>query len=403
LLVSAQPREDTVIEYAKKKLEQLLDTLIDPVWKRVLKLPWPARLLVLALCLAVGLLASSPHLAKDAYRVPSSLIRAATADVGTIPIDSAVAGRARQTIAKLSSTVEQDLTLERMKNDTPWPIAQVYLALPKASARADNEAIIDFLRTNSEPGCGCWREIPGNAGRPRNIFISGWMLLALSRLDAAATPAELEFLLTARHDDGWWPVFPLDRDLSFGSAYATAWAVIGLQSQFAKSFIDKRQATRVTGAMQAGSVWLLSHREPSAARWKDYPLQRDGIVSESISGVALHALHMWVPNALTQLDKLWLDTLPKLPIPVDEADRVYRYYRTQDGLANDDYVQIKLPWLLVATADAYPSGDLLQRAKALRWLDEALDQRSVQDADTKPENWWRAELLFALRYVLSYP
>lgn len=57
----------------------------------------------------------------------------------------------------------------------------------------------------------------------------------------------------------------------------------------------------------------------------------------------------------------------------------------KDGDANDDFVQIRLPWLLIGTADAYRN--------ALAWLEEALDQRSVVTADTTPDNWWRAELL----------
>jgi hypothetical protein len=65
------------------------------------------------------------------------------------------------------------------------------------------------------------------------------------------------------------------------------------------------------------------------------------------------------------------------------------------------FTQIKLPWLLIATADAYANGSLLQRVKALSWIEQVLAQDGVTNSDTEPDNWWRAEVLYALRYVLE--
>jgi hypothetical protein len=36
-------------------------------------------------------------------------------------------------------------------------------------------------------------------------------------------------------------------------------------------------------------------------------------------------------------------------------------------------------------------------------MEQALYQESVVQADTQVENWWRAELLLALRYVVAPP
>jgi hypothetical protein len=65
----------------------------------------------------------------------------------------------------------------------------------------------------------------------------------------------------------------------------------------------------------------------------------------------------------------------------------------------DHFSQIKLPWMLIATIDAYPSGDIFQKGRARNWIDAALSEHGVLTADASTNNWWRAELLYALKYV----
>jgi hypothetical protein len=118
----------------------------------------------------------------------------------------------------------------------------------------------------------------------------------------------------------------------------------------------------------------------------------------------LHALHMVSPNSLRDLDKEWLDNLLPIPPTASDADNPYHWIRIRDKPNYpelDAFVQIKLPWMLVATVDAYPSGTVLQRVTALQWLESALQQPTVVNADTQPNNWWRAELLYGLKYVLQ--
>jgi hypothetical protein len=57
-----------------------------------------------------------------------------------------------------------------------------------------------------------------------------------------------------------------------------------------------------------GASWLIAKREPKA-RWKDYPLNPSGKLSESISGLVLHALHAASPDNLRGIDQEWLDCL----------------------------------------------------------------------------------------------
>ena len=71
------------------------------------------------------------------------------------------------------------------------------------------------------------------------------------------------------------------------------------------------------------------------------------------------------------------------------------------SMAIDHFVQLKLPWMLTATIDAYRSGDAVERARALRWIESTVAGKSVEQADSDANNWWRAELLYSLAYLLA--
>jgi hypothetical protein len=57
---------------------------------------------------------------------------------------------------------------------------------------------------------------------------------------------------------------------------------------------------------------------------------------------------------------------------------------------------------VIATADAYPNGGPLQRAKALIWLEKALNQDSLVHAESIEANWWRSEILLALHVLVDH-
>ena len=50
-------------------------------------------------------------------------------------------------------------------------------------------------------------------------------------------------------------------------------------------------------------------------------------------------------------------------------------------------MQITLPWMLIATVDAYPNGTIFQKARARNWINAALSKHSVLTADANTENW----------------
>ena len=138
------------------------------------------------------------------------------------------------------------------------------------------------------------------------------------------------------------------------------------------------------------------------ARWKNYPnLNHGAKESESISGLVLHALNLALGEEVRTINSNWLETLPDRIVQANDGESYYIEVPTKSGMAVDHFVQLKMPWLVVATVDAFPDGNVSERAKALKWLEDTLSTSSVAEAD-KENNWWRAEVLYALNYVARH-
>jgi hypothetical protein len=179
------------------------------------------------------------------------------------------------------------------------------------------------------------------------------------------------------------------------STFGTAWALMGLQAQLRNKLIPETMEEEVSNAIAKGTSWLIRHR--SGTRWKDYPFYEGGKPSDSLSGLVMHALHLTASASIKELEKEWLNSLPsKFP---DAQQSFVGVKLRVGGSISEPFVQITLPWLLIATADAYGTGNYFERTRALLWMEHALDQESVIHADTQVNDWWRAEFLLALRYV----
>jgi hypothetical protein len=55
--------------------------------------------------------------------------------------------------------------------------------------------------------------------------------------------------------------------------------------------------------------------------------------------------------------------------------------------------------LLIASVDSYESASFHQKVDLLNWIEKSISHESVTKADTDKSNWWRAELLYALKYL----
>jgi hypothetical protein len=230
-----------------------------------------------------------------------------------------------------------------------------------------------------------------------HVAVSGWVLFALAELNSPATEAQVRFFLKEQKRAGWWSAFQAPDNEAFASTFGTAWALIGLQTQLRNKLIPQTMEEDVINAIGNGSSWLITHRL-KGPRWKDYPLNEKGEESDSLSGLVMHALHLTAPDAIIGLKKEWLSHLPDKPPLDNSVSSVWVTPRIGDRFT-DNSTQITLPWTLIATADAYTAGDYVERALALLWMEQVLDQDAVMHIDTHPQDWWRAEFLFALRYL----
>lgn len=327
----------------------------------------------------------------------------ATLDGGTrIPLSNSVITQTKDMVGRFARMGAPERSLSDSETaSTPWSVAQVHLSLFGLDSSLKPQQIVAYLRRNIDSGCSCWRESPPtkNATPKRTVWISGYVLVLFSELGVPATDGETAFLLAKQRSDGSWPGFLVDPQLlAFSSTYATAWSILGLQSQL-RRWPNRADHEAIASSVQRGVSWLLAKRGGQPARWFNYPFHSQRQTSLSISGLVLHTLHDASRAPLATLDKEWLDHLPEV-IPADMGEKQYLDTPTIEGLANDYYVQIVLPWVLAATADAYGNGSPFQRARALVFLKRALTQKSVQAADTL-DSWWRAELLIGMRHALS--
>jgi hypothetical protein len=390
-----------MFEYFKAKLGALLDSVLAPFWSWVMAAPLWQKVLILLIGGGVGGAVAYPQVPWEAYSQAEAIMRAWGAEPQKIPLPNDVAEKTRATGKRLSQTVRAELLKLTGGSITPWAASQAAAAAAGMESSAlDKEKIAAFIRSNTVPGCACWTEQLEKPSDPRCIFISGWVMFALAEMGAPATSEEIHYVLEAQTVDGWWPIFEGANQTHNASTYSTAWILIGLLHQRSNGSIDKQYASEVDDAIEKATGWLFSTRA-KGARWKPYPRLSSSVESQSISGLVLHALHLAAPDRVSAIDKEWIE---HLPITATAASDGENYYVEMEGTvprAIDHFVQIKVPWMLIATVDAYPSGDLFQRAKALNWMEKVLSHDSVAIADGDEKSyWWRAELLYGLRYLL---
>jgi hypothetical protein len=303
------------------------------------------------------------------------------------------------TAKRLASVVQADALGYEHRQITPWAFAQATWALPEASRFAPT-VMAEYVRKEADPSCACWRELidkPGDKG----VFISGWVLAAMARQGVQATPAEIDFLLRQQQPGGWWAMFPAPSSPTAASPYATSWALMGLHLQRQLPGFPASQRKAADSALSAGRAWLMTARVPGAARWKRYPALPTSDVSVSVSGTVLHALHLIGSKDLAPIDALWIGALPDPTGIVGEAENPYVIIETSDGQATDYWEQLKFPWLMAATLDAYRGAEWVQRAHAWQWMEALLKDPRLLASDTEQRQWWRAEILYGLLYVLG--
>ena len=370
--------------------------------RRLSLLRRPALIAGLGVALVAGLVTLEWRALAPSLSTTARLSRVGGAGSASVPLDSMVIRRLQDVREQLSESLRPDLLLPDPQNASVLAVAQVVIACADelGATAGKREEIATFFRAAAKADCNCWSEVTKpQVQLPDHIPTSAWILYAMAEIGVPATDAEVSFLLNEQAPAGWWSFFPVG-DERFASTYATAWALLALEHQRSRDLLGEAVASKVSSALARGSDWLVARREHDAVLWKDYPYLSNGRISRSISGVALYALHDVAPRKAAPLETRWLDVLAHPPA-AGEGDTDYYWIDTRAyGSQLESFMHIDLNWMLVATADAYDQGGRVQRARALAWIEEALDQPSVAEAASRSENWWRAELLIAVNHVL---
>jgi len=391
-----------MIELIRGKLVELFNSLIDPLWCWILSKSWFTRCVVFILILGVA--AGWVHLESllDWGRWAVSVARVAFSATARPPFTSARTTDLEATTSRLISRLEVDLVRLSDQVMEPWATAQTVAALTGTS-KADRTKLLEALHRTEHVDCSCWKE-RNDGDFPPHIPASAWALTALSDLGETANNSQLNFILNAQGETGWWSVFPTN-DQRFASTFATAWGMIALDKQVRLPHFVSARKPSIESAIKKGRAWLLSARESGRARWKDYPYSASGKESLSISGLAMHALHATHENDLSDLDKQWLKEIPTALPDAGFCEHAFIWVTTASGSPSrlDSYCQLVVPWLLIGTADVYSSSSVWDRGTLLRWLDRAIPDSRISDADTEVEDWKRAEITVSLRYVLGKP
>lgn len=382
-----------MLDYFKKKLTELIDSLVSPLWSRLLASSWWVRLCAVGIAAAIAASITFWSMLQPWVELAMYVPRAAFGRAGQLPLQDAL--RQRETLERLRMVVVADLHVQKPKPSS-WTAAENVWVLANFPEPAKDFDLAAFARARAKQPCSCWTELPDRPGDPASVFISGFVLAALATQATVASSAEIGFLLREQNDQGSWPMFEGVKSYEHASAYTTAWALIGLHAQ--RQLVDQAQQQLIDEAIERGRAWLLRVGEPGA-RWRAYPALAGSSVSESISGTVLHALHLLGTKSLTTLDDEWLQKLPRVP-EAGAVEHVYVVTQTPLGEIHDNSEQVILPWMLAATVDAYANGGLLNRAQALRWIERALSSPDVLAGERLKDSWTRAELLYGLQYSL---
>jgi hypothetical protein len=388
-----------MIELLRKKLTELFDSLLDPVWRWILSRSWVSRLLILLVLLSGAIAATEWRRFLETGQWMIAVAQATLFGDLRIPLSTSEQTRMKASTGRLIGSLEVDAVRLSQQSVDSWAAAQTAVAL-SGTTRVQNKSLAELVRGMKEPGCACLKERK-DGNLPPHIPASAWGLVALSRLGEVPSNNDLGFLLkTQSEQGGWWGVFPT-KDEKSASTFATAWAILALHKHAGNRRLNENLRARLKSAVNRGRAWLIGSREEGRARWKDYPKYGHGKESLSLSGLAVHALNQTGSGDLTDINERWVQDLPVALPNAGACEQAFVYVPTDRGRQLDAFCQLVVPWLLIGTTDVYASSSVFDRGTIVHWMNKQLAESKLLESDTIIEDWKRAELAFSLRYVLG--
>ena len=389
-----------MFESLKKAIDEIFGSVIRPIKEWVLRQSWGVRVLCLIILSAAAFSWWKPQTVAGFYQQGNFYWRSWRSDTKQVPLSRSAQSALALALDRLAGGVEADLDVERDDPSapiTPWSAAQSVVALRAVGKPVgDSNAFVTFANQGRfAPDCFCWTERADESRSEIVSFIGGWVMAAFADIGQPLTAADYDYLLHQQNGAGWWPMFPESGAAKYPSTYATGWIVLGLHKQRTAGLVPAEQRADVDRAIRRATMWLLRSRD--GARWQAHPGAPDTESPETLSGFTLHVLHQLGASDLADVDRAWLDSLPTQdlePISRDDHYMVLPYSRRGSNI--DRISEVRLPWILAATADAYASGTTGQKARTLTWIEARLLDPKVRNADTKGFDWVRAELLIGL-------
>ena len=317
-----------------------------------------------------------------------------------IPVSQHVRDDLRSDLGTLATYLRQRVNeMGVLPEFNAWAVAQTWAALDglEPSLRTRAPELRAFMTQRRDASCVCWRETDDKL--PHTVA-TAWVLYTLALYDQPAEPEEIAALLDRQGAEGWWAMFPATPDPRNASTAATAWASLALHAQLSHHLIEGAQQERVAEAISRAESWLQSHAVPGRARWTEYAPEHVAEMNEdylAVSGFTMHALRTVAD--VSQFDHAWLAELPRRVPGLTESETAKgQVFRSKNQFTLDDVRHYRFPWMLKTTVDAYPNGTNLEKARALVWIEKALD-RPLTSSDFRNEEWTIAETVFVLRQI----
>ena len=388
-----------MFESLKKAIDEIFGSVIRPIKEWILRQSWGVRVVCLIVIALAAFAWWKPQAVTGFYQQGNFYWRSWRSGSDKVPLSRPAQQSLALALNRLAPSVEADLNAgaDQASPITPWSAAQSVVALRAVGRPIPNrQGFLDYVyRTRFAPDCFCWTELEEQPKAEVVAYVSGWVMTAFAEIGQPLSDAEVDYVLRRQNSAGWWPMFPESGAAQYPSTYATGWLTLGLSKHRAAGLIPADRRAAVDGAIRRSAMWLMRSRD--GARWKAHPGAPDTDTPEALSGFALHVLHQVGSLDLTDVDRAWLDSLPSAGLEPNSLDKHYMvlpYGGRRSAI--DHVVEIRLPWILLGTADAYASGTAAQKARTLNWIEKVLRDPTVRSADTQGFDWVRAELLLGM-------
>jgi hypothetical protein len=392
-----------------QRLGELADSVLEPVWTRVMKMAWPVRAgLLLSLLLGViawqfpGIVKPVVGWVQGPTAQPGNAGLVEPPPTGPAPMALAQLPAPRPVAeirAELAPILGAELHTADLAQQTAWSLAQTMVALSDSrEIQLERDQLAEQILASRHGEKFCWSELLNEDEQPCTFFVTGWVLSAFARFDRGVQPADIDYALAQQFPNGAWPMFEGGTE-AYSSTYTTCWMIYGLHEQLQKGLLPEPQAAQARRAIGRAAVWLRQNKEEGKARWRPFPGLRGSKESLSISGLAVHALGIASDGSLASLHRDWIESLPEDALAMPAEHSTYQEVMTMRGTRIDHFVQFNIPWSIVATTDAMAVEDPALREKGRQFLRGALANAHVGTADSDPRAWWRAELLIGLAYL----